>query len=323
MVFSELKKSLQDGVKPIYQIYGKDAFLRENALRLLKEGFLSEPDLNLNNYLGQDVKEDYESFCNACRSYPFMSDKRFIVVRDYSPTQKELLSKQLKPIFTEPEEMTVIIIINEKKCEALSKLPTVTSVDCEKAEEDLIVRWIRAEGLKNKVIFSKESCLKLIDYCSYDMTKISTETFKLISFVGQGGEVSVNTISEISTKDTDFEIYELTNYIAENKKYEVFNTLKEMLNKNQDKQRLFISIYYHFRRLLHASISNSSDSELASNLGVKDFAIKKARQQAKKFTPKRLKEICDKLSYYDGAFKSGEVTLDTALWNSIFSAIIS
>ena len=323
MVFSELKKSLNDGVKPIYQIYGKDAFLRENALRLLKEGFLSEPDLNLSNYTGQDVKEDYISFSNAVRSYPFMSDKRFIVVREYYPTQKELSSSILKPLFNEPEEMTVIIIINDKKCDALSTLSTVTQVDCEKADEDLIVRWIRAEGVKNKVIFSKEACLKLVDYCSYDMTKISGETQKLISYVGEGGEVTPNVISEITTKDTEFEIYELTAYIAENKRYEAFNALKEMLNKNQDKQRLFISIYYHFRRLLHASISKSTDSELATLLGVKEFAIKKAKQQAKKFTPKRLKEICDKLSYYDGAFKSGEVTLDTALWNSIFSAIIN
>lgn len=323
MVFSELKKSLQDGVKPIYQIYGKDAFLRENALRLLKEGNLSEPDLNLTNYLGQDVKEDVISFSNAVRSYPFMSDKRFIVVREYYPTQKELSSATLKPLFNEPEEMTVIVIINDKKCEALSKLSTVVSVDCEKAEEELIVRWIRAEGVKNKVIFNKEACLELVEYCSYDMTKISSETQKLISYVGEGGEVTPNEISEITTKDTEFEIYELTNFIAENKRFEAFNALKEMLNKNQDKQKLFVSLYYHFRRLLHASISRSTDSELAISLGTKEFAIKKAKQQAKKFTPKRLKEICDKLSFYDGAFKSGEVTLDSALWNSIFSTIIS
>ena len=163
MVFSELKKSLQDGVKPIYQIYGKDAFLRENALRLLKEGNLSEPDLNLTNYLGQDVKEDAISFSNAVRSYPFMSDKRFIVVWEYYPTQKELSSATLKPLFNEPEEMTVIVIINDKKCEALSKLSTVVSVDCEKAEEELIVRWIRAEGIKNKVIFNKSHTFCLDD----------------------------------------------------------------------------------------------------------------------------------------------------------------
>ena len=83
MKFRELKKDLATNLQAIYLIEGEDAFLRENALRLIKERGLSEPDLNLTNLSGQEVKADAELFLTAVQSYPFMSEKRYVVVRDY------------------------------------------------------------------------------------------------------------------------------------------------------------------------------------------------------------------------------------------------
>lgn len=322
MVFSELKSSLKNGIKPIYQIYGKDAFLRENALRILKEDSLKEPDLNLTNFTGASLKEDLDDFITATKSYPFLGDKRFVVVSGFYPTQKELAGKNLSQIFTSPEETTVLIIVNDKKCEALYKSQNVISVDCDKANDDIIMRWVKSETLKHQVVIGKEACIKLIEYCSSDMAKISSEVYKLISFVGNGNEITVSDIETVTSKDSDYEIYELTSFIADLKYDKAFEVFKELINKNQDKQRVFISIYYHFRRLLHISISNATDASLSGYLDIKEFAVKKARAQAKKFTPKRLKEICDKLSFYDSAFKCGDLTVDSVVWNSLFNAII-
>ena len=69
-------------------------------------------------------------------------------------------------------------------------------------------------------------------------------------------------------------------------------------------------------------MSKGTIKELAESLSVKEFVAKKAREQASKFKAKRLKQICDKLSYYDGAFKSGEISVDTALFNSVLNAMM-
>ena len=129
-------------------------------------------------------------------------------------------------------------------------------------------------------------------------------------------------VEMVVTKDADYQIYELAENIANGKTDKAYETLKSMLTKNESEQKLFVSIYYHFRRLFYSLISVASDSELAKSLGVHEYAVKKARQQAKKFTPKRLKGIVDKLAEYDTAFKSGKLTLTDALFNSIFNIII-
>ncbi len=322
MKFIELEKELTNGVMPIYHVYGKDAFLRESALNSLKKVALSEPDLNLTNIQGGELLKESDDFFSAVKSYPFLSEKRYIVVYDFNPTAKDLKNKKFSDFFDSPEDTSVVIFVSDKKCDALTKQKNVTVVECDKVSESYIVKWIRDVALKSNVIIGQEACNKIIEYTSSEMTKISTEVFKLISYVGENNEITAQDVSAVISKDIEYEIYELTGFIADLKYDKAFSTLKELLNKNQDKQRLFISIYYHFRRLLHASISNLSDLQLASVLGVKEYAVKMARVQAKRFSPVKLKSICDKLGSYDGAFKSGDVSVDSALWNSVFNVLI-
>ncbi len=322
MQFIELENSLSSGVKPIYIICGKDSFLRDLSLNLLKNAGLSEPDLNLSNFQGADLLKEVDGFLGAIKSYPFLSDKRYVVVYDYYPTLKEIAQKKLNGVFDNPEETTVIIFVNDKKCDALSKQKNVTVIDCEKADTSFISKYIRNELLPHKIIIGRDAIEKIIDYTSSEMSKIQSEITKLISYVGENNEITLLDLDKVIAKDIDYEIYELTGYIADLKYDKAFSVLNEMLNKNQDKQKLFISIYYHFRRLLHSAISNLNDLELANSLGVKEYAVVKARAQARKFSPVRLKAICDKLAVLDGSFKCGYITLDSALWNSIFNILI-
>ena len=323
MKFESLKTSLTNGVMPIYLIEGEDAFLRESALKLLKDGFLQEPDFNLSNLTAEDIKQDPEALYTAVQSYPFMGDKRFVVVRDYYPTANDLKSKMIKAVFNEPIDTTVLIIVNSEPCLPLKKLETVTLVDCAKLSEDLISRWLRAEAKKSDVIIDKDAITLLIEYSNGDMTKISGELNKLIGYVGNGGQIGENDVEMVCTKDTDYNVFALTDAVSKGQTEKVLSMIKDMMSKSSNKYQLFASLYYHYRKLLHVSISSLSDSELAESLNIKNpKAIFVLKNQAKNFKVKRLKEICDKFSVYDASFKRGDVTEDNAFWNAIFNSLI-
>ena len=323
MKFKDLKKSLSETLERIYLVEGEDAFLRDTAVRLIKQKALQEPDLNLTNLYGQDIKADPEQLLTATESYPFLSERRYVVLRDYYPNATELKNKAIKKVFLDPSDTTVLIIVNEQKCENLKKLDTVTFVDCYKAEEEVIVSYLKRRALDEGVLITNGAIKLVLEYSNMDMTRISGEIEKLITFVGKNAEITEETVDLLVSKSQDFQVYELTESIGKRDYGKSFEILSELLNKNQDKQRLFISVYYHFRRLLHVAVSGATNQELATALETKDFVIKKAREQAKRFTPKRLKQICDKLAYYDGAFKSGELSVDTALWNSILNTMVN
>ena len=108
------------------------------------------------------------------------------------------------------------------------------------------------------------------------------------------------------SKTIDYQVYQMVQFIAD-KNYNAAYKVIQDLTTISEKQLLFVSVYYHFRRMFFASISSQPDKELAQILGVKEFAILKARQQAASFSPKRLRKILNKLGQLDGDYKSGKM----------------
>ena len=96
-----------------------------------------------------------------------------------------------------------------------------------------------------------------------------------------------------------------------------------MLNNGEAPQRLLVSLYYYYRKLFHVAISNESDQELATAFSMKEYAVKKLRQQAKFFKVKSLKNAIDTLADADYAFKSGARDVDNAFMLGVFSLMIN
>lgn len=322
MKFQELKKSLLNGAMPIYLIEGEDAFLRSKAVELIKNAFLTFPEFNFDAFDADAVSNEPDAFFATISAYPFMADKRIVVLNGFYPTANELKGKMFKRVFTEDFETTILIIVNEKPSVNLKKLERVTLVDCGKLDEVTATKWVKQECLNAGVVIGNEACSLVLEFCRLDMTKISTEVKKLIAFAGKGAEITKESVEALTHKDTDYQIYELTEKIARSKNNEAMAIFTDMLNKNADKQRIFSAIFYHFRRLFYSAISACDSKELALSLGTEEWQIKKAKEQAKNFSPKRLKKINDKLCALDGDFKSGEIMLDDALFNSIFNVMI-
>ena len=70
------------------------------------------------------------------------------------------------------------------------------------------------------------------------------------------------------------------------------------------------------------AISAKTDAELAQMLGIKDFAVKKAKAQASKFSKRALKKAVDALYDTDYLIKSGAVDADSRIWLTIFSIMV-
>ena len=98
--------------------------------------------------------------------------------------------------------------------------------------------------------------------------------------------------------------------------------IKELLSHGETLQRLVVSMYSYYRRLLHIAISKESDSELSKRLAIKEYAVQKTRNQAKKFKVTMLKKAVDLLSDVDYRFKSGITDIDSAFYLSLFKIML-
>ncbi|MBQ7408377.1 MAG: DNA polymerase III subunit delta [Clostridia bacterium] len=313
MRMEELKSSLEKAIAPVYLIEGEDAYLREGAVKILQNRCLSAPDLNFSVFEGSYARQNPEEIVEILMQYPFMSEKRVVLLRDYNPTATDLKNKTLSAYFSNPSQTSLLIIANGNACEPLKKMPNVTVVDCGKADMAVVVRYIQVTLKRENLIITTKNAQLLADYCRLEMTKVSGEVEKLISYCHGAGEVLEEDIEALVTKESDYQIYELTEKVAQKKNGEAYIILTDMLSRSNDHQKLFTSLYYHFRRLFFCSMSGKTPAVLAKELGVKEYAVKKSIEQSKKFTPKRLKEINDMFCKYDGDFKSGRISVSQAL----------
>ena len=313
--YTEFKNGLENGQSfSVYLFEGEDAFFRERGLNLLKNKFVSQPELNL-TVLQNDCSQ--EELISSLVAYPFMSEKRLVVIREFYPKQ-DYFKGGLKEYLTAPSDFCILAILNEKPCEPLKKFDAVCTVECGKADASLLVRWIKGECNTCDVKIEAETAKLLADYCLSDMTRIENETKKLCAYAGAGGVITFDDVNAMVARDAEYKVYEMTDYIAKRKFDLALTVIKDMMGKGETPQRILTAVYNYYRRLLHSAISDMSLSELASAFGVKEFAAKKTKEQAAMFKKRSLKSAVDALTDADYKIKSGQADADEKMWITIF-----
>ena len=315
MRYTELKKSLESGETfSVYILEGEDAYFRGGALDALKSALISEPEVNVALFDGQTVKEG--DISASLRSFPLMSRFRMTVVKEYYPKAEEL-KKVVGGFISSGVKSAIFAIVNEKVYEPFKKLNGACTVDCGKAETPLLMRWIKATAQGFGITVDDAVARTIAEYCLSDMTRIKSETEKLIDYVGVGGEITAEAVDLLVYRDAEYKIYEMTDYIAKRHFDLALTVVYDMLEKG-GAQRIISSLINYFRRLLFAAISDKSDAETAELLGVKEYAVKRAKEQARAFRIRSLKKAVDSLADADFKIKSGQADADEAMWINIF-----
>lgn len=312
MRIEQLKNSLNERIEPVYLVCGDDGYFCELAVKTLTKKCVTSSELNLAFFDGKYALANQNEVVMGLLQYPFMSEKRMIVLRECYPTAKDLKGGKLEEYLKTPSETSVLVIVNSAPCDALKKNPSVCFVDCGKADESVLLKYISVSFKRAGFIITLSNAKLLCEFCKYEMTRISVEVEKLCAYCLGEPEVTEADIRALVTKEQDYQLYEFTEKVARKCYDQAYAIADEMQSTGSDTMRLFSALYNYFRRLFFCATAQRSDAKLAALLGVKEYAVKKACEQARRFTPKRLKQIVDIFSRYDADFKSGKVSVDSA-----------
>ena len=324
MNFSEFKKSLERGESfLIYLLEGEDAYFRALAVNAIKNRFVSEPSINCVSFEGETLKDNalFSSFLSSLSSYPFMSQKRMTLVSEYYPN-KEAVKSLSKLISDGVTVDSLLVISNGRADENLKKLPSVLVVDCKKGDAITLARWVKGTCERDGVQIELETAKLLAEYCLCDMSRISTETSKLISYALDKKVITKQDLDELVYRDSEYKIYEMTDYIAKKQVDNALKVISLLMEKGENEQRLLVSIYNYFRRLLHVAISSMTETEIAEAFSIKEFAVRKAKEQAGKFKITALKKAVDVLGDADFNFKSGKRDISGEFYLSLFKILL-
>ncbi|MCD8295921.1 MAG: DNA polymerase III subunit delta [Clostridia bacterium] len=315
MKYTELKKSMQDGVQGIYLLEGDDAYFRLNGEKML-ESLVQNPELNITSFSGEDIKgaQAFTEFADALKVFPFMSEKRMVKVTEFYPTETEY-EKYLKPVFTSFPDTTILVITNTgAKKSDLKKKKGVTFVDCSKSDRETVVKWIFLTMKRAGCYTDVDACGRIADYCMCDMSRVSVECEKLQAYK-PGESITAEDVDRLVYKDAEYRMYELTNAMAAGKYTDFCSIAEDLKSKGVDEISMANTILTFFRNLLTVLSYSGTSAELASLLKVKEFAVKRMKDQARSYGAPMLYEL-EKSAYSCIAdIKSGEATPKSAFQN--------
>lgn len=313
MKYDELKNALKNKIENAYLIFGEDRYLCFDALKKIESSLgIMIKDMNSVTISGEGASA--REIVDCANVYPFGDTYRFVLVKNFAPSKNKEETKIIQDYLSSPQSTTVLVFFNPENADFFKGMSHITPVDCGKIDTKFIVAYIKNVLAKNEVSSSEGAINKLIEYSLEDMTKITNELEKLISYVADTKVLTADIVEEFVVQDKEYQIYELAVFLAKGESEKAIDLIDNFMIKPGSAFTILSPLFNNYRRALFVSINSAkSPSELASLLGIQEFAVKKLKQQTEIFTPKQLKQIVDMIADYDRKIKVGEIKENVAI----------
>ena len=305
-----LRSRLQKKIEPCYLVQGEDVLLYDKALELIKKAHdLQLEEFNFIVFDDDSFNGDY--VVDACETLPMGSDKKVVLLKNITKFN-ENFKKKLKDYLKKPVESTCLIIFD-----FFNKFDFIISekVSAKRLDDVSLKELISAELRNYNKTITPDASQHIIEACCNYYSLIKNELEKFASC--DEFEITTKVVDSLVCKETEFTVFELTDALSKRDS----NKALSLLNLMDKDTKTFSLVLNHFRRLFFASVSDMSDKDLAENLGVKEFAITKARALAKNFSKLQLKNIYEMLNDIDFYIKNGQMQVENALFYLIFNII--
>ncbi len=321
MKYVELKASLKTQIQRAYLISGDDRFLCYDALKKIEDALgITIKDMNTVTLSGEQVSA--KDIVDSANMYPFGDMFRLVVVKNFAPTKNKTEYEIIQKYVSSPLDSTVLVFFNPDNAEFYKNMKNLMVVDCSKIDAKTISAFVKNFLAKNEISSSEETIDKLIMYCSSDMARITNELEKLSAYVAKTKVLTTEIVEKFVVWDKEFQVFQLSEFIAKGDAKNAIDLVDSFSLKPGSAFTILSPLYSNYRRALFVSINSTKTSaELATMLGIKEFAVKMLKNQVACFSPKQLKQIVDMIADYDRKIKVGEMKENIAIKTIVFNIL--
>ena len=316
ITFLNLKENLKTNKFRAFCLYGADRWIVRRSVEYICEAYDVVDDGFGVDYLNNASYQDIQL---ACLTPSMFSAKKLVVVENFQiPFGKA--GADFVANLTELIRLcdgTFCLVLESEHAQGLDKIEGLTLVNCDKLDGASVVKWIVAYGKRQEVEISTVCARKISDYCLQDMSRVASETQKLLDY----GEVTTESVELLVHKDTEYVLFDLSTHIANKNAAAAIELYKGLIASGEDARALFALLYNYYRRVYYAKTSDASNDELATLLSVKPYAVQRAKEIAERYKPMQLKRI---LNLFEAADVKLKAFLDeTEVMTTLIMQIVS
>lgn len=327
MKFIELKKHILAGnLYCCYNLYGDDSFLIDSSQNFFIKFVANNMELSQTVLSAENFDE--KVMLSNLNTSSFLGGRKVVLLKGIDEGKEKPICDAIVNYEKNPNPENILVIISknplfdEKKLQNFNKSSNfLCNVDCNRLDESNILIWIDL-NLKEKSISMTDTAKRLLmDYTNCYLSRISIEIDKLASYA-KGRQIVDEDVKLLVSKDLEFSVFELTENLSLGKAKDTYLVLNEMLADKKVAPSVFSLIQNHFRRMFFAAITPKTNLQIAEELGVKEFAVKKAKMQSQNFSKVVLKDIVELCADLDFKIKTSQIGYLNAV-NYLVSYILS
>ncbi|MBR2176477.1 MAG: DNA polymerase III subunit delta [Clostridia bacterium] len=337
LTVQDFKKELSSGkLKNIYLIFGTEKYLvKKYTEQLINKAAGKTPSEF--DFIRLDSDAGLDEIFDSAEMLPMFSERKCVCVTDYDINAlSESDYKQLAELAADISPSTVLIFTmptlsyEEKKksgdkkqsrfkkwIAAVEKSGSVLELNRleDMQLERTLVSWADRDGSK----LTSVNAAKIISMVGSDLTALRNEMDKLTAYA-DGGEITREIIELLCVKNTESNIYAISNSITANDFNATYRQLHLLFGENEKPEIILYylsSAFVDMYRMRVASESGKTISDVGKDFkyGRREFVLKNARASSSRYSTRSLRRILDAILETDIKLKStrgdSEILLET------------
>lgn len=320
----------------LHVLIGEDDFSVRQALGEIKKNIGDATALMTNTTVLDGRQVTKEQLANACETVPFLADKRLVIVEGllerFEPAGKtakkktsrqadraeeyKLIAEAIKklPPFTELVLLGGKIQERNPLLRELSSLTKIKSFPLLKGPQ--LSQWVerRVAGAGGNI--SPQALALLVRFVGNDLWTMAGEIDKLTQFAG-GRRIEEADIKAVVSYAQEANVFAMVDAILEFRAGVAQGLLQQLFKQGAAPAQLLTMLARQVRIIFQVKEMRDrgkSRGEIQNKLGLNsDFLLRKAWEQADKYSLARLREVFHKLLEADLAIKTGKFEGEIAL----------
>lgn len=327
LTYDALDKNINEGLKPIYLLYGGEQYLIDTCVHKIKKKF-GELVQGI-NYIVIDETNIGELISNI-ESPAFGYDKKLIIIKNSGLFKKDGRKKAGTPIQEKVaeyiqnnldviEELVILVFVDTQVdknivYEKIDKFGIICNI--EELKPVQLVKKLKKICELYKVNVDDITLNYLLEVSGTNLQILINEIRKLIEYAGENGKITIDDVNKLAVKQIESVIFELTDNLAARKIDGALDVLDNLIYQKEPLQKILITLYNHFKKIYLCSVAIKERKDIVNSLNLRpnqSFLVSKYKKQASYFTETELINLLDSLIELDYNSKIGKIDIDIGI----------
>ena len=306
----------------VYLFFGEEEYLKSYYLKAFSDALLcGEEEFNLIKF--DEKSYNFEELFDALESYPVMSEKKMVLLKDLPSKAVKSDIERIKKLFLDLGDYVCVVFLYtqefdiKKSKDILKLLKEIKSVEVEfksPGKGDLEL-WVKRHFASNGKDIDLQTLKYMLLVCDNSMTNLKNEIDKICSYVSVK-KVEKAHIDKIASKTLDARVYNLAGSLFEGRAKQAFIVLRDLLKIGEEPVMILAVLsntIFNTIKVKSAIQCNIAPEKAQRELDINQYAMRNLYSYARKFSWETLYSAAKKCEEADIELKSGKIRKENVM----------